>query len=149
MVSTWLRGHRSRRARPDARPYHRAMPLEILFVVLVVAAVVVAVPVRRLMLDGFSRWAIVGYAALILFLALAVTEARPLARVLLPILGLAYIAPFLTIRGGLDRLLGRRRPVVHVTPVVPPAIEPPRDVTPHDDVTPPPAGPDDQPGPPA
>ena len=58
------------------------------------------------------------------------TEARTLGRVLLPLLGLAYIAPFITLGGGLDRLLGRRRPVVRVTPVATRAIEPPRDVTP-------------------
>ncbi len=114
------------------------MPLEILVVVLVVAAVVMAVPVRRLMLDGFSRWAIAGYAGLLLVLALGVTEARPLARYLLPLLGLAYIAPFITLGGGLDRLLGRRRSVVRVTPIPPRVIEPPRDVTPHDDAPRPP-----------
>jgi hypothetical protein len=146
MVSTWLPRHRSRQARAVGRPYHRAMPLEILIVVLVVAAVVIAVPVRRLMLDGFSRSAVLAYAALLLILALAVTEARPLARYLLPVLGLAYIAPFITLGGGLDRLLGRRRSVVRVTPVVPRVIEPPRDVTPHDDAPPPP-GQDDRPGP--
>jgi hypothetical protein len=126
----WLHGHPSRPDRPAGRPYHRAMPL--LFFVLIVAAVLVAVPVRRLVLDGYPRWAILGYAALILVLALGVTEARPLARYLLPLLGLAYIAPFITFGSGLDRLLGRRRPVIHVTPVATRAIEPPRDVTPRE-----------------
>jgi hypothetical protein len=112
------------------------MPIEILVVVLIVAAIVVAVPVRRLMLDGHSGWAIFAYVVLIGVLALGVTEARTLGRVLLPLLGLAYIAPFITFGGGLDRLLGRRRPVVRVTPVATRAIEPPRDVTPRD-VTPP------------
>jgi hypothetical protein len=106
------------------------MPLEILIVVLIVAAVVVAVPVRRLVADGYSTLAIVAYVALLGLLAAGVTEARTLGRVLLPILGLAYIAPFITFRGGLDRLLGRRQPVVRVTPVERLAIAPPRDVTP-------------------
>jgi hypothetical protein len=128
------------------------MPLEILIVVIVVAVVVVAVPVRRLMLDGYSGWTIVAYCTLIGVLAVGVTEARTLGRVLLPLLGLAYIAPFITFGGGLDRLLGRRRPVVRVTPAATRAIEPPRDVTPRD-VTPsdgtgtPPPGPGDPPDP--
>jgi hypothetical protein len=120
------------------------MPLEILIVVLIVAVLVVAVPVRRLVLDGYSGWAVVAYCALIGFLAVGVTEARTLGRVLLPLLGLAYIAPFITLGGGLDRLLGRRRPVVRVTPVATRAIEPPRDVTPRD-ATPRDAGPGDEP----
>ncbi len=81
-------------------------------------------------MDGYSGGAIAAYVGLILLLALGVTEARTLGRVLLPILGLAYIAPFITFGGGIDRLLGRRRPVVSVTPVARPVIEPPRNVTP-------------------
>jgi hypothetical protein len=109
------------------------MPLEIVIVVLIVAAVVVAVPVRRLVLDGYSGGAILAYVALLGLLAAGVTEARTLGRFVLPILGLAYIAPFITVGGGLDRLLGRRRPIVRVTPVETPAIAPPRDVTPRDE----------------
>lgn len=116
------------------------MPLEILLVVLAVTALVVAVPVRRLVLDGYSRWAIVAYCMLIGVLAVGVTEARTLGRLLLPLLGLAYIAPFITPRGGIDRLLGRRSSVVRVTPVASRAIEPPRDVTPRDAM--PPDGPE-------
>lgn len=112
------------------------MPAEIAIAVVIVAATVVSVPVRRLRLDGYSGGAVAAYVGLILLLAIGVTEARTLGRVLLPILGLAYIAPFITFGAGLDRLLGRRRPVVSVTPVARPVIEPPRDVTPRD-VTPP------------
>lgn len=106
------------------------MPFEILVVVLIVAVVVVSVPVRRLVLDGYSGWAIVAYVALLGLLAAGVTEARTLGRFILPILGLVYIAPFITFGRGLDRLLGRRRPIVRVTPVETRAIAPPRDVTP-------------------
>jgi hypothetical protein len=134
------------------------MPVEIAIAVMIVAAIVVSVPVRRLRLDGYSGGAVAAYVGLILLLALGVTEARTLGRVLLPILGLAYIAPFITFGGGIDRLLGRRRPVVSVTPVARPVIEPPRNVTPRD-ATPPavtvpadettePAS-SDRPGPPA
>jgi hypothetical protein len=122
------------------------MPIEILAVVVVVAVLVFAVPVRRLVLSGHSGWTVIGYIALLLLLAAAVTEVRPLARYLLPILGLAYIAPFITLGGGIDRLLGRRGPVVRVTPVESRAIRPPRNVTPPDDAMDaddhhPPAGP--------
>ncbi len=97
------------RQRPGARPaYHRAVPAAVLVLVLVVAAVVLAVPLRRLYLDGRSRTAILTYAILVLALALAVTELRPLARYLLPALFVLYLLPFVTWRGGLDRLLGRR-----------------------------------------
>jgi hypothetical protein len=110
------------------------VPIEIVAIVVVVAVVVLAVPVRRLVLSGHSGWTVVGYVALLLVLAAGVTEARTLGRFLLPLLGLAYIAPFITLGGGLDRLLGRRqRPVVRVTPVETRAIEPPRNVTPRDE----------------
>jgi len=112
------------------------MPVEILVVVLIAAVVVVAFPVRRLMIDGYSGWAIVAYLTILGLLAVGVTEARTLARYLLPLLGVVYIVPFITFGSGFDRLLGRRpRPVVRVTPVATPAIAPPRDVTPRD-VTP-------------
>ena len=81
-ASVAARAIASRPARRDVRPYHRAMPIEILIVVLVVAAVVVAVPVRRLLarrllgLDDRRRT-----CALIGLLAVGVTEARPLGRV--------------------------------------------------------------------
>lgn len=87
-------------------------------------------PARRLRLDGRSPRAILGYVALLLALALGVTELRPLARYLLPLLGVVYLAPFVTWRGGLARLFGRRGPDVRVTLAEPPVIPPPRDVTP-------------------
>jgi hypothetical protein len=105
----------------------------VLVLVLVVAAVVLAVPLRRLYLDGRSRSAILSYAVVLLALAVAVTEFRPLARYLLPALFLVYLAPFVTWRGGLDRLLGRRREEVRVTRPEPRAVEPPRNVTPDRD----------------
>jgi hypothetical protein len=102
----------------------------VVVLILVVAAVVLAVPLRRLYLDGRSRTAILTYAILMLVLALAVTEARPLARYLLPALFVVYLLPFVTWRGGLDRLLGRRSQEIRVVRPVPPAVEPPRNVTP-------------------
>ncbi len=111
------------------RPYDRLVPAALLVLILVLAAVVLAVPLRRLYLDGRSRTAILAYAILVLGLALAVTEIRPLTRYLLPALFLVYLAPFVTWRGGLDRLLGRREEIRVVRPE-PRAVEPPRNVTP-------------------
>jgi hypothetical protein len=98
-------------------------------VLLVAAAIVIAFPVRRLRLDGRSRGTLIWYTIALLALAIGVTELRPFARYLLPVLGIVYLAPFVTWRGGLDRLLGRR-PAVTVTRVEPRVIPPPRDVTP-------------------
>jgi hypothetical protein len=109
------------------------VPAAVLILVLVVAAVVLAVPLRRLYLDGRSRSAILTYAVVLLALAVAVTEFRPLARYLLPALFLVYLAPFVTWRGGLDRLLGRRAEAVRVVRSEARAVEPPRNVTPDDD----------------
>jgi hypothetical protein len=108
------------------------VPAAVIVLVLIVAAVVLAVPLRRLYLDGRSRTAILTYAIVVLALALAVTELRPLARYLLPALFIVYLLPFVTWRGGLDRLLGRRGEEVRVTRSDPRAVGPPRDVTPEE-----------------
>jgi len=133
------------RLRPfTRRAYDRAVPAALLLVILVVAAVVLAVPLRRLYLDGRSPTAILTYAIVVLALALAVTEIRPLARYLLPALFVVYLVPFVTWRGGLDRLLGRRGEEIRVVRPEPRAVEPPRNVTP-DGSSGDPAGTDESP----
>jgi len=102
------------------------VPDAVAVLLILLVAIVVAVPLRRLRLDGRSRGAILAYGIILLSLALAVPELRPLAR---------YLLPFVTWRGGLDRLLGRRDEV-RVTRPEPGAIAAPRNVTPPD---PPPA----------
>lgn len=109
------------------------MPAAIVIALLIVAALVIAVPVRRLFHDGRSRTTIVSYVVLLVALAVGVSELRPLARYLLPVLGVVYIVPFITWRAGLDRLLGHRAPSIRVVRVERPSVEPPRDVTPPDD----------------
>jgi hypothetical protein len=121
------------------------VPAAVLVLILVVAAVVLAVPLRRLYLDGRSRTAILTYAIVMLALALAVTEVRPFARYLLPALFVVYLVPFVTWRGGLDRLLGRRNQEIRVVRPVPPAVEPPRNVTPDADPPADSGGADDSP----
>ena len=108
------------------------MPPALLVVLVAVALIVLAVPLRRLHLDGRSNGTVISYAVLLLALGVAVTEARPLARYLLPIIGLVYIAPFITWRGGIDRLLRREQPDIEVTRREPPSLTPPRNVTPPD-----------------
>jgi hypothetical protein len=112
------------------------VPAAIVVVLIIVAALVIAVPVRRLAHDGRSRTTIVAYVVLLVALAVGVTELRPLARYLLPALGVVYIVPFITWRAGLDRLLGGRRSTIRVIEVEPTAVEAPRDVTPREPETP-------------
>lgn len=68
------------------------------------------------------------------------------ARFLVPILVLAYVAPFVAGPERLTRFMGVRmpkpRPVIDVTPKPPPGLPLPRDVTPDDD----PGAGDDVPG---
>ena len=120
------------------------MPAAIVVVLLIVAAVVIAVPVRRLVHDGRSRTTIVSYVVLLVTLAVGVSELRPLARYLLPVLGVVYIVPFITWRAGLDRLLGRRTPAIRVVRVEREGVEGPRDVTPPDDAQPTETAPGDE-----
>jgi len=99
-------------------------PLTIALVGLV--ALLVLIPTRRLQLAGFRReWLTTYFLSLWLLGALVAAMPAP-ARFLVPILLVAYLAPFLTLRDGLDRLLGRPRrgggavarrpPVKDVTP---------------------------------
>jgi hypothetical protein len=112
------------------------VPAAIVVVLLVLAALVIAVPVRRLVRDGRSLTTIVLYVVVLIALGVGVTGLEPLDRYLLPVLGIVYIVPFITWRAGLDRLLARRPPSIRVVRVDRPSVEPPRDVTPRD-VTPP------------
>jgi hypothetical protein len=96
-----------------------------------VLALLVLIPTRRLYLAGWRGWLLVTYFLLVLAMGVLVAELRGPARFLVPILVIAYLAPFVTARAGVARLLGRggtddgdgtddgRRP-------------PPKDVTPPD-----------------
>ena len=91
-------------------------------------ALLVLLPTRRLHLARWpSSWLALYYVG-VLLLALLVAELRGPARFLVPILVVAYLAPFVTVRDGLARLLGgpSRRPPA--TPRRPP----PKNVTPPD-----------------
>lgn len=100
----------------------------------------VLLPTRRLQLAGATRNVLAAYFVTVWALGVLVAVVPIPARLLIPILLIAYIAPFVTLRDGLDRLLGRppgsadvrRRAGSRGTtlPTVPPTakdVTPPRD----------------------
>jgi hypothetical protein len=91
-------------------------------------AVLVLLPTRRLHLAAWPASWLTGYYLGVLILALLVAELRGPAKFLVPILVVAYLAPFVTLRDGIARLLGGlSRP----SPAPPPR-QPPKNVTPPD-----------------
>jgi hypothetical protein len=95
-----------------------------LLALLLVLALLALIPARRLHLAGWSGRAVLVYYLGLLVVALAAVELRGLGRFLVPILVVAYVAPFVTVDGGLGRLLGARRAEVSARRA------PPKDVTP-------------------
>lgn len=86
------------------------MPLPLVLVG--VLALLVMIPTRRLYLAGWRGWTLVTYFLLVLAMGVLVAELRGPARFLVPILVIAYLAPFVTARAGVARLLGRGGPDV-------------------------------------
>jgi hypothetical protein len=95
------------------------MPPALLAIVLV-TGLLALVPTRRVHLAGWSQAAVGAYFLALWIGAAVIAWAPGTARFLVPIVLVAYLAPFVTLRAGVDRLLGRPRP---------PA---PRNVTPRD-----------------
>jgi hypothetical protein len=71
-------------------------------------ALLVLIPTRRLQIAGWTTRGLAAYYLAIVGLALLVAGIRGPVRFLVPILLIAYLAPFVTARAGIDRLLGRR-----------------------------------------
>jgi len=121
----------------------------VLILVILVAMLLAMLPVWRLRVAGWRPsvllWAWAAYA-----LALVVVLRLPgPGRFLVPILVLAFVAPFVAGPERLTRLLGPRtppaRPIIDVSPRPAPGLpEPPGDGTPGDRTPGP--GPDDEPG---
>ena len=90
------------------------MPSLTFILLIVVIGLLVMIPTRRLFLAGWTPPALTTYFLAMLALGLFVAELRGPARYLIPILVLAYIAPFITARDGIGRIrdrLGGRPPV--------------------------------------
>jgi hypothetical protein len=97
------------------------------------------IPTRRLQLAGWPARALGSYLGGMLVLGLVTAELRGPIRFLVPILVIGYVAPFVTLRSGIERLLGggRRRkgggPDVRVErPPMRSVSGPARDVPPED-----------------
>ncbi len=110
--------------------------LSFAFVALVIAiGLLVLIPTRRLFIAGWSGRALGAYFFGLVALGVVVAELRAPARFLIPLLVVAYIAPFVTARDGVRRLFGRPprdpRPVVRPAPrkslPEPPVVVPPGD----------------------
>jgi len=70
-------------------------------------ALLVLLPTRRLYLAGLGRNGLLAYYVVVWLLGVAVAAYPAPARFLVPFLLIAYLAPFVTLREGLGRLLGR------------------------------------------
>jgi Zn-dependent protease with chaperone function len=120
-------GHRGQ----APRAYDRAVLIPGWFLALVlVVGLLVLLPARRLQLAGLSGRTI-GIYVVILWLAGLVMAVRPVgARFLIPIVLLAYIAPFVAAPEVVGRVLRRGRPR---DPPADPPRPPMKNVTPPDD----------------
>ena len=101
-----------------------------------VLGLLVLVPARRLQLAGLAPRTIGLLAATLWALGMLVAIRPVSSRVLIPILLIAYIAPFVTAPDRLGRVLGRarggsgpapRQPMKNVTPSEPPEASDPPD----------------------
>jgi hypothetical protein len=101
------------------------MPAPWLLALALVLGLVMLVPARRLRAAGLDPATIGAYAVLVWTLAMLVAI-RPFGtRILVPVLLLAYLAPFLAPPETIARLFRRReprRPIKDVTPPDPPEL---------------------------
>jgi hypothetical protein len=105
-------------------------------VALVVAiGLLVLIPTRRLFIAGWSGRALGAYFFGVIALGVIVAELRAPARFLIPLLVIAYIAPFVTARDGVRRLFGRapRAAAPRVRPAPRPSLPEPPVIVPPDD----------------
>ncbi len=112
------------------------MPSLALVALIVAIGLLVLIPTRRLFIAGWSGRALGAYFVGVVALGVIVAELRAPARFLIPLLVIAYIAPFVTAREGVRRLFGRppRATAPRVRPSPRPSLpEPPTIVPPDDD----------------
>jgi ABC-type xylose transport system permease subunit len=98
--STWSR----QSGLPDIGRIIAEMSSLAVVLLIVAVALLVLLPTRRLFLAGWSSPALTAYFLIVVALALFVAELRGPARYLIPILVVAYVAPFVTARDGIARL---------------------------------------------
>jgi len=103
----------------------------LLLLALLVACLVALLPVWRLRVAGWpTGWLLAAWLGYTVTIVLAI-RFGPAFRFLLPVIVLAYIAPFVAGPERLSRVLAGRkpppRPIINVTPAPPPAIDEPDD----------------------
>jgi len=107
---------------PSRRPYDPAVTPALIAIVLG-TGLLALIPTRRLAQGSAGSWLIATYYLAVWLLLIAAVMAPGVRRLALPVLLVLAIAPWLTLRAGLERLL--RRPPRERRP-------PPRNVTPPD-----------------
>ena len=85
------------------------LPAPALLAVGLVLGLIILLPARRLQLAGFSSRSIAIYAACLWALAFFLAVRPVAARFLVPILLIAYLAPFVAAPGRLSRIVARGR----------------------------------------
>ncbi len=90
------------------------MPSPALLAIALVLFSLLLAPTRRLQVAGWSPRALGAYLLAMLLLGLSLAYLPISARFLAPILVVGYLAPFVTVRSGLDRLRRVRRSGVTV-----------------------------------
>lgn len=101
----WPRSLGARRGPPT---YDRPVGLFLRILPFLLIALLVLIPTRRLFLAGWPRSYLLTYFVVVVGLGGIVAELEVAARYLVPILVIAYIAPFVTAGAGIARLIGRR-----------------------------------------
>jgi hypothetical protein len=85
------------------------LPAPLLLAVGLILGLIILIPARRLQLAGFRSRTIGIYAACLWALAFFLAVRPIAARFLVPILLIAYLAPFVTAPGRLSRIVARGR----------------------------------------
>jgi hypothetical protein len=116
-------------------PYHRAVPPPMILAVALVLALIVLIPARRLQVAGMSSRTIGLYALGLWALATFVAIRPGATRILIPILLMAYLAPFVAAPDAVARFLRRGRGGPRSGGPLGPDRPPMKNVTPPDDGT--------------
>jgi len=108
---------------PVAATYSSSVPLvpPVLVAAILVIAFLALIPTRHLFQRGASSGLVAGYFLALWLLGLVALATPGRARLFVPVILVLAIVPYLHIREGIDRLLGRpprprRPPIKNVTP---------------------------------